>query len=158
MLIVQSVWLFVSPWTIARQALLSMGFSRQEYWSGLPFPSPGDLSNPGIEPRSPALQPHSLPSEPPGKTLTFLILYSYLQMKLYTKEENRGLRFSLFFFWVVFSFTIVVSVCITQASHIPQMVKNLPAMKETQVLFLGWEKPLKKGIPIHSSILAWKIP
>ena len=44
-----------------------MGFSRQEYWSGLPFPSPGDLPNPGIEPRSPALQADSLPSEPPGK-------------------------------------------------------------------------------------------
>ena len=44
-----------------------MGFSRQEYWSGLPFPSPGDLPNPGIEPRSPELQPDTLPSEPPGK-------------------------------------------------------------------------------------------
>ena len=47
---------FVTVWTVARQAPLSMGFSRQEYWSGLPFPSPGDLSNPGFEPRSPALQ------------------------------------------------------------------------------------------------------
>ena len=47
--------------------LLSMGFSRQEYWSGLPFPSPGDLSDPGIEPESPALQANSLLSEPPGK-------------------------------------------------------------------------------------------
>ena len=45
-----------TPWTIARQAPLSMEFSRQEYWSGLPFPSPGDLPDPGIEPRSPALQ------------------------------------------------------------------------------------------------------
>ena len=61
------VQLFVTPWTIACQAPLSMGFSRQEYWSGLPFPSPGDLPNPGIEPRSPALQADSLPSEPPGK-------------------------------------------------------------------------------------------
>ena len=57
----------VSPWTVARQAALSMGFSRQEYWSGLPFPSPGNLPNPGTEPRSPALQVDSLPSEPPGK-------------------------------------------------------------------------------------------
>ena len=48
-----------------------MGFSRQEYWSGLPFPSPGDLPNPGIEPRSPKLQVDSLPSEPPGKTITY---------------------------------------------------------------------------------------
>ena len=46
----------VTPWAIACQAPLSMGFSRQEYWSGLPFPSPGDLPDPGIEPRSPALQ------------------------------------------------------------------------------------------------------
>ena len=53
---------FVTPWTVARQAPLSMGFSRQEYWSGLPFPSPGDLPNPGIEPGSPALQVDSLPS------------------------------------------------------------------------------------------------
>ena len=54
---------------IAHQALLSMGFSRQEYWSGLPFPSPGDLPNLGIEPGSPALQADSLPSEPPGKPI-----------------------------------------------------------------------------------------
>ena len=45
-----------TPWTVACQAPLSMGFSRQDYWSGLPFPSPGDLPNPGIEPRSPVLQ------------------------------------------------------------------------------------------------------
>ena len=46
---------FVTPWTVAHHAPLSMGFSRQEYWSGLPFPSPGDLPNPGTEPKSPAL-------------------------------------------------------------------------------------------------------
>ena len=57
------------PWTVARQAPLSMGFSRQKYWSGLPFPSPGDLPDPGIEPRSPALQKDSLLSEPPGKPI-----------------------------------------------------------------------------------------
>ena len=50
------VRLFTTPWTAAHQAPLSMGFSRQEYWSGLPFPSPGDLPDPGIEPRSLALQ------------------------------------------------------------------------------------------------------
>ena len=48
-----------------------MGFSRQEYWSGVPFPSPEDLPNPGIEPRSPTLQADALPSEPPGKPLRF---------------------------------------------------------------------------------------
>ena len=54
-------------WTVAYQAPLSMGFSRQECWSGLPFPSPGDLPDPGIEPGSPTLQANALPSEPPGK-------------------------------------------------------------------------------------------
>ena len=61
------VWLFVTPWTVAHQAPLSMGFSRQEYWSGLPFPSPGYLPNPGIKPRFPALQANSLLSELSGK-------------------------------------------------------------------------------------------
>ena len=53
----------VTTWTVACRAPLSMGFSRQEYWSGLPFPSPGDLPDPGIEPKSPALQTDSLPTE-----------------------------------------------------------------------------------------------
>ena len=61
------VRLFATPWTVAYQAPLSMGFSRQGCWSGLPFPSPGDLPNPGIKSRSPALQADALPSEPPGK-------------------------------------------------------------------------------------------
>ena len=61
------VQLFVTPWTVACQAPLSMGFSRQEYWSGLPFPPPRDLPDPGIKPLSlvsPALQVDSLPLEP----------------------------------------------------------------------------------------------
>ena len=58
---VSHVQLSVTPWTVARQAPLSMEFSRQDYWSGLPFPSPGDLPDPGIEPGSPALQADSLP-------------------------------------------------------------------------------------------------
>ena len=61
------VQLFATPWTVAHEALPSMGFSRQEYWSGLPFPSPGNLPDPGNEPRSPALQADALTSEPPGK-------------------------------------------------------------------------------------------
>ena len=65
------VRLFVIPWTVAHQAPLSMGFPRQEHWSGLPFPPPGDLPDPGIEPASPtspALQADSLPLEPSGKS------------------------------------------------------------------------------------------
>ena len=61
------VRLFATPWTVAYQAPPSMGFSRQEYWSGLPFPSPGDLPDPGIESRSPALEADALSSEWPGK-------------------------------------------------------------------------------------------
>ena len=62
------VQLFATPWTVAHQAPPSMGFSRQEHWSGLPFPSPGDLLDTGVEPGSPALLVDSLPSEPPGKS------------------------------------------------------------------------------------------
>ena len=64
------VWLFASPWTVACMDCSppqSMEFSRQEYWSGLPFPSPGGLPDSGIKPWFPALQADSLPSEPPGK-------------------------------------------------------------------------------------------
>ena len=61
------VRLFATPWTVAHQAPPSMESSRQEYWSGLPFPSPGYLPDPGIEPRSPVLQADALPSELPGK-------------------------------------------------------------------------------------------
>ena len=61
------VQLFMTPWTVAYQAPPSMGFSRQEYWSGLPFSPPGDLPDPEVESRSLTLQADALPSEPPGK-------------------------------------------------------------------------------------------
>ena len=60
------VRLFATLWTVAYQAYPSMGFSRQEYWSGVPLPSPGHLPDPGIEPGSPALEADALTSEPPG--------------------------------------------------------------------------------------------
>ena len=105
------IQLFATPWTAAYQAPPSMGFSRQEYCSGLPFPSPGDLPNPGIELRSPTLQADALTSEPPGKgarspTLpadslpaepqgkpknTALGSLSLLQRIFLTQESNRGL-------------------------------------------------------------------
>ena len=69
------VWLRVTPWTVACQAPLSMRFPRQEYWCGLPFPSPGDLPDPGIEPTSPAPQADSLSRAPPGKpNKSYLVL------------------------------------------------------------------------------------
>ena len=66
-LVTQSCQILCDPWTVARQGPLSVEFSRQEYWSGLPFPTPGDLPCPQIEPGSPALQADSSPFESPGK-------------------------------------------------------------------------------------------
>ena len=106
-----------------------MGFSRQEYWNALPFPSPGDLPNPGIEPRSPALQADSLPAELGGK------LGSYISTVFCPTN--------LLYQW---------------ASLLTQLVKNLPAMQETWVRFLGQEDPLEKEMATHSTILAWRIP
>ena len=63
-----------TPWTVAHQAPLSLGFPRQEYWSELPFPSPGDLPNPGIKPASPALAGGFFTTEPPGKCQTVLLM------------------------------------------------------------------------------------
>ena len=73
--------LFAIPWTVAYHAPPSMGFFRQEYWSGLPFPSPEDLPDPGIEPGSPALQTDALPSEPLGKP------YATVHVKFYNIQN-----------------------------------------------------------------------
>ena len=67
-LVTKSCLTLVTPWTVAHQAPLSMAFSRKEYWSGLPFPSPGDLPDPEIKPGSPALQADSLPYELQGSS------------------------------------------------------------------------------------------
>ena len=79
------VRLFVTQWTVAYQAPPSMGFSRQEYWSWLPFPSPGDLPNPWIEPGSPTLEADALTSEPPGKPINKSFLLS-------DKDSKPGLK------------------------------------------------------------------
>ena len=98
---------FVTPWTAALQAPLSMAFSRQEYWSGLPFPSAGDLPNPGIELRSPALWADSLLTEPPGKpwfqlipavsvTVPYKLPMHYLKsLHMYPKQCVIGIGFSV---------------------------------------------------------------
>ena len=86
------VQLFATPWTVAHQALPSMGFSKQEYWSGLPFPSPGDLPDPGIEPRSPALQADALSYEPPGKPESFTEIHikqEYILFYILKQNTNR---------------------------------------------------------------------
>ena len=92
MKLLSHVQLLVTLQTVARRAPLSMGFSRQEYCSGLPFPSPEDLPNPGIEPRSPTLQADSLPAEPQGKPKnTGVGSLSLLQGIFPTQELNQGL-------------------------------------------------------------------
>ena len=94
------VQLFVTPWTLTCQAPLSMEFSRSEYYSGQPFPSPGHLPNPGIKPRSPALQVDSLYSESPGKPKnTGVGILALLQRVFLTQESNLGL---LYCRWILY--------------------------------------------------------
>ena len=85
------------PWTVALQAPPSMGFFRQEYWSELPFPSPGDLPNPRIEPRSPTLQADALTSAPPEKPI-YIHIYTHIYMYIY----KMGMHYSINFFPVNF--------------------------------------------------------
>ena len=101
-------WLFATPWTVAYQAPPFIGFSKQEYWSGLPFPSPGDLPDPGIEPGSPAFQADALTSEPRGTwikksslskkttvmkyTRTHVCLYVYAHTHTYTHTHTTRLN------------------------------------------------------------------
>ena len=94
------VWLFATPWNVAHQAPPSMEFSRQEYWSGLPFPSPRDLPNPGIKPKSPTSWADALPSEPPRNPCMFM--ESYLKKK---KRWNRSFLLSLHQRTLIFSIT-----------------------------------------------------
>ena len=137
--------LFATPWTVQ-----SMEFSRLEYWSREPFPSPGDLPNPGIEPRSPTLQVDSLPAELRGKTKgTGVASLSLLQRIFPTQNSNQR----LLHFITMYTYGIPIH----RASLMTLWVKNLPAMQETQetwVQSLGWEDPLEEEMVTHSSILA----
>ena len=86
-LVAQSCPTLATPWTVACQAPLSVGFSRHEYWNGLPFPSPGDLHDPGIEPGSSALQVDSLQSEPPGNPQIHIYIF-YIYLYIYTHTQT----------------------------------------------------------------------
>ena len=124
------VQLCMTPWTAAYQAPLSMGFSKQEYWSGLPFPSPGDLPDSGIEPRSPALQADTLLFEPPGKP-------SPLNLKpLHGKHHCHGKE-----------------ACVTQWSHEPSCA-GPPKLNMSWWRALTKHDSLEKKMETHSSILA----
>ena len=111
-----------------------MGFSRQEYWSGLPFPSLADLPDPGIEPGSPTFQADALTSEPPGKPI-FMQKLHYNTMKAGT--SSRGILRSIL------------------SSLVAQQSRICPPMQETS---LGQEDSLKKETATHSSILVWRTP
>ena len=111
------VRLFATPWTVAHQAPPSMGFSRQEYWIGLPFPSPGDLPNPGIKPGSPAFQADALTSEPPGKP--FMKYRSQVFMN-YNRKTYNSLKYTIFFLLFRMSF---VSDC-QIPMHFPRLSLN----------------------------------
>ena len=125
------VRLFATPWTAASQAPPSMGFSRQEYWSGVPFPSPGDFPDSGIEPGSPAFQVYALTSEPPGKPY-------YWETQCLLGKHLHPLTF------------------VKGASQVALVVKNPPANAgdlRDGVPSLGREDPLEKKMATHSSIL-----
>ena len=123
------VQLFVTPWTVAHQAPLSIGFSRPEYWSGLPCSPPGDLPNPGIKPRSPVLQADSLPPEPPGKPKdTGVGSLSLLWENFPTQESKQGL---LHCRWILYQLSYQGN---------PKRRYN-----ETQVRSLGLEDPLDRA-------------
>ena len=158
--------LFVTPWTVAYQAPPSMGFSRQEYWSGLPFPSLGDLPHPGIEPRSPALQADGLPSEPPGKPYSFRIRINFVVTTLFNFHGILVLwRIQSYQWWIYFMKTIAFKIqiwCFKNWEHTffpgGSVVKNLPAMQKMWTWSLGWENSLEKEMATHSTIFAWESP
>ena len=138
-----SLWL---PWTSACQTPLSVGFSRKKYWSGLPFPTQGDLPDSGIEPVSPvssAWQAGSLPLSHLGN----------LEIK-HTNLHKVS--------WILN--IIILPVFVSglpwwfKSSLVAHMVKSPPARQETQVWSLGWEDSLEEEMATYSIILAWKIP
>ena len=99
-----------TPWTAAHPPPLSMGFSRQEYLSGLPFPTPGDLPNPGIEPRSPAWQADSLPSEPPG-TWQVVKMVNFMS-SVFCHNKNKYLKIAIEPHLIKLPFDIQLVVCV----------------------------------------------
>ena len=100
---------FVTPWTVAHRASLSMEFPWQEYWSGLPFPLPGDLPDPGIKPMSPALQVNSLPTEPPGKPWSSYLRACSGRVPETADGWGPSFRLSHFYPWVQRPFEVVIS-------------------------------------------------
>ena len=122
-------------WTVARQTPLSIGFSRQEYWSGLPFPSPGDLPDPRVKPTSAVFLTGQVSDE------------SFVQRGLPWWLSGEESAFQSISFRLV-----------PPGFPVAQRLKHLPPMWETWIRSPGQEDPLEKEMVTHSSILAWRIP
>ena len=125
-LVARCVQLFVTPWSVALQAPLSVGFSRQEYWSGLPFPSPGDLPNPGIDPVSPeasALQVNSLP-----------LSHTSIKHKI---KYYRFYYFSGILRTIVQEMIVIVWQCRRVGSHF--LLQGIFPTQETDPCLLHWQ-------------------
>ena len=135
------VRLFVTPWTVAYQAPPSMGFSRQECWSGLPFPSPRYLPNPGIETGSPTFQADSVPSEPPGKPTTQIWNWEQTMPQIWL---HYSLKYIIYIsFLVSFKFNSVAHLCLTLCDPMdcstprPSVHHQLPELTQTHVHWIS---------------------
>ena len=127
------VWLFVTPWTVAYQVPLSMGFSSQEYWSGLLFPSPEDLPDPGIEPRSPALQADALLSEPEVRKI-HIFLHSHWWSHTVTRLTWMVLKGTITFLSYIKN--VLYIVCSWSHKYKRNFkLENIPEMKQMCSLF-----------------------
>ena len=142
-----SLW----PWTIAYQASLPMGFSKQEYWSGLPFPPPGYLPDPGIKPRSPVLHSHQQSQRPRKMNLKVRHIFTWCvkhfrppTLKSRWRELGQGA-------WQGFQ----------DSTGGLKKKKKKPAISgrpETRIQYLGQEDPPEEGMATDTTILAWRIP
>ena len=111
--LLSGIWFSVTPWTVAHHVPRSVEFSSQEYRSGLPFPSPGDLPHPGIQPRSPALQADSFLTEPPGKPAWRITLCFKKKLQKITSLLVQWIPFSNFFLlWLLSERMVAVVVLI----------------------------------------------
>ena len=143
------VQLFVTPWTVAHQAPLSRESPKQEYWSGLPFPSPGDLPDPGIKPTSPALAGWFFITEPPGKFQSFTFDSLYVPNSQETNHFGQaGINLRL----VYFSFS-------KQSMKVLGMLKCINFQKQQFMLFIYSPVPFKLTLlwQNSNSIYSWAI-
>ena len=123
---VSRVLLFSTPWTVAHQASLSMGFSKQAYWSGLPFPSPGYLPNPGIEPRSPVLQADSLPQSYRGIGAMYQTPHSV--------QEATCVSFNLHRIWLLLLSHSVTQSCLCNPTGCSQLSSSVHGILQARIL------------------------